>query len=166
VSDLGPEHLPELLREFEHSPWETMSIRSERLSITVSHRPAPANGAAPAPAPPPSPAPAAEAPAPAPAAVEQPPAAAEPAGEEAKGVVAVRSPVLGTFYRSPKPGAPPFVEVGSTVGADDTVAIVEVMKLMNQVAAGVAGEIVEVCASNGEMVQYDEVLFRIRPQEG
>jgi acetyl-CoA carboxylase biotin carboxyl carrier protein len=164
VNDLGPEHLPELLREFEGSRWETMTVQSERLTVTVSRHalagaPSPAGAVAPsAPAAPAGPA------AGAPSA--QAPAAAAAAAAVEDGLVEVRSPVLGTFYGAPKPGAPPFVQVGQMVDADDTVAIVEVMKLMNQIAAGVCGEVVEVCATNGEMVEYDKVLMRIRTAEG
>jgi acetyl-CoA carboxylase biotin carboxyl carrier protein len=75
----------------------------------------------------------------------------------------IRAPILGTFYRSPKPGEPPFVEPGSPVEPQTTVCIVEVMKLMNAVHAGVAGEVVEVLASDGELVEFDQPLLRVRP---
>jgi acetyl-CoA carboxylase biotin carboxyl carrier protein len=80
------------------------------------------------------------------------------------GVVTVRSPTLGTFFVAPKPGAPPFVHPGDRVTADDTLGIVEVMKLMNPVKAPTAGEVVKVCAANNELVEYDRVLFWIRPE--
>jgi len=83
--------------------------------------------------------------------------------QEAEGLVAVRSPILGIFYRAPKPGAPPFVEVDTRVGAQDTVCLIEVMKLFNTVAAGTAGRIARVCAENASMVEYDQVLFLIEP---
>jgi acetyl-CoA carboxylase biotin carboxyl carrier protein len=83
----------------------------------------------------------------------------------AHGLVEIRSPHLGTFYRAPKPGADPFVEVGSAVDEQTVVAIVEVMKLMNTVPAGVKGEIVEILGVNGELVEYDEVLFKVRVAE-
>ena len=83
--------------------------------------------------------------------------------EDLQGLVAVRSPILGIFYRAPKPGAPPFVEVGSPVGAEDPVCLIEVMKLFNTVAAGTAGRIARVCAENGSMVEYDQVLFLVEP---
>ena len=76
--------------------------------------------------------------------------------------VVVPSPMLGTFYRAEAPGAPPFVEVGATVGPDSTVCIIEVMKMMNSVAAGVSGTVIEVCAENGELVEYGEPLLRVR----
>lgn len=76
-------------------------------------------------------------------------------------LIPVLTPLLGTFYRSPKPGAPAFVEVGSHVEKDTVVGIVETMKLMNTVYAGVAGKIVEICALDGGFVEHDGVLMRI-----
>jgi acetyl-CoA carboxylase biotin carboxyl carrier protein len=76
---------------------------------------------------------------------------------------AIEAPMLGTFYRSPAPGEPPFVDVGSTVEPDTIVAIIEVMKMMNSVHAGVAGTIAEVCVANGEPVEYGTPLFRVEP---
>lgn len=73
----------------------------------------------------------------------------------------VQSPLLGTFYRSPKPGAAPFVDVGSQVEEDTVVAIVEVMKLLNTVRAGVRGTVTEVLASDGALVEYEQPLFRV-----
>lgn len=90
------------------------------------------------------------------------PASTEP-GVGGDGTVLVRSGMLGTFYRSPKPGDPPFVEVGDKIEPDSVVGIVEVMKLMNSVSAGVAGEIVAVHAQNGDLVEFDQPLFSVRP---
>ena len=72
------------------------------------------------------------------------------------------SPLLGTFYRSPKPGAPPFVQVGSQVEADTIIGIIEVMKLMNTVRAGVRGTVAEFLAIDGALVEYGEALLRVR----
>lgn len=77
-------------------------------------------------------------------------------------LVDIRAPMLGTFYRSPKPGAEPFVVPGARLEPDTVVGIIEVMKLMNSVTANLAGEIVEVVAQDGELVEYDQVLFRVR----
>ena len=85
------------------------------------------------------------------------------AAAPAAGLVAVTAPMVGTFYRSPSPSAPPFVEVGSEVDEETQVCILEVMKLMNSIAAGVAGTVAEVCRGDGEPVEYGDVLFRIRP---
>ncbi|MGH8226929.1 MAG: acetyl-CoA carboxylase biotin carboxyl carrier protein [Steroidobacteraceae bacterium] len=73
----------------------------------------------------------------------------------------VPAPLLGTFYRAPKPGAPPFVEVGSIVEAGTIVGIIEVMKLMNTVRAGVAGRVIELVARDGALVEYGETLLRV-----
>jgi acetyl-CoA carboxylase biotin carboxyl carrier protein len=75
----------------------------------------------------------------------------------------VTAPSVGLFWRSPKPGAPPFVEVGDEVGPDDTVCIVEVMKLMNHVRAGVAGTVLAVHPENGQMVEHGDPLFTVEP---
>ncbi len=74
---------------------------------------------------------------------------------------AVASPMLGTFYRAPKPGAPPFVTVGSVVEADTIVGIIEVMKLMNTVRAQVRGTVAEVLVTDGALVEYGEILLRV-----
>ena len=79
------------------------------------------------------------------------------------GLHEVRSPLLGTFYRAPKPGAAPYVEVGSAVEEDTVVAIIEVMKLMNTVRAGLRGTVSEVLVSDGVLVEYDQPLIRVRP---
>jgi len=88
---------------------------------------------------------------------------ARPASE--LGLAEVASPLLGIFYRAPKPGEPPFVEVGAKVAEDTVVGIIEVMKLMNTVRAGVRGEVVEILAENGALVEYDEILLRVRPEK-
>jgi acetyl-CoA carboxylase biotin carboxyl carrier protein len=71
--------------------------------------------------------------------------------------------MLGIFYAADAPGEAPFVEQGSSVDPDTTVCIIEVMKMMNSVPAGVTGTVVEVCQENGDMVQEGDVLFRIAP---
>ena len=82
--------------------------------------------------------------------------------EAPPGSKAVPAPLLGVFYRAPKPGEPPFVEVGSRVAPDTIVGIIEVMKLMNTVRAGVSGEVVAIPARNGELVEYGEALLFVR----
>jgi acetyl-CoA carboxylase biotin carboxyl carrier protein len=76
----------------------------------------------------------------------------------------VRAPLLGTFYRAPKPGAPPFVEVGASVEPDSIVGIIEVMKLMNTVRAGARGVVREIRARDGTLVEYGETLLTIDPR--
>jgi acetyl-CoA carboxylase biotin carboxyl carrier protein len=83
-------------------------------------------------------------------------------GEAGGELVAVRAPLPGTFYRAPRPGAPPFVEVGSRVSADTVVGIVETMKLMNSVPAGVDGTVAEICLGNAEFAAHGATLLRIR----
>jgi acetyl-CoA carboxylase biotin carboxyl carrier protein len=79
------------------------------------------------------------------------------------GAVVVCAPYLGTFYRSPKPGSPPYVEIGSTVSAESELCLIEVMKLFTAVRAGVAGKVVQVMASDGELVAADQPLFAVMP---
>jgi acetyl-CoA carboxylase biotin carboxyl carrier protein len=95
------------------------------------------------------------------------PAAAPPLSKPAPGasdpdLQDLAAPLLGTFYRAPKPGAPPFVEVGSQVEADSIVGIIEVMKLMNTVRAGVRGTVAEIPVADGMLVEYGETLMRVR----
>lgn len=75
----------------------------------------------------------------------------------------IRALLLGTFYRALEPSAPPCVKVGDIVKADDTVGLIEVMKLYTAIQAGAAGRIVEILADSGELVEYDQPLFRIEP---
>jgi len=86
----------------------------------------------------------------------------EPDGPEPDGWQAVRTPLPGTFYRAPMPGAPPFVEVGSRVEPDTVVGIVETMKLMNSVCAGVRGTVAEILLDNAQFAERDTALMRIR----
>jgi acetyl-CoA carboxylase biotin carboxyl carrier protein len=88
---------------------------------------------------------------------------AAPSGAPASrdGLAEVRTPLPGTFYRAAKPGAPPFVEVGSDVSEDTVVAIIETMKLMNSIPAGTRGKVAEICLDNAEFASQDAVLMRI-----
>jgi biotin carboxyl carrier protein len=81
--------------------------------------------------------------------------------ETVRELVAVRAPLPGTFYRAPRPAAEPFVQVGSRVGADTVVGIVETMKLMNSVTAGVAGVVAEICVGNGEFAAHGATLVLV-----
>jgi acetyl-CoA carboxylase biotin carboxyl carrier protein len=100
----------------------------------------------------------------APAGTPPPAAAAAPEAPAADPVLPgtqVEAPMVGTFYLAPSPGAKPFVEVGSTVSPGDTLCIIEAMKMMNQIEAEVAGRITSVLASNGDPVEFGQVLFTI-----
>jgi biotin carboxyl carrier protein len=93
------------------------------------------------------------------------PADAEPISEAAvAGVFTIAAPMLGTFYRAGAPGAAPFVAVGTPVEPDTIVCLIEVMKMMNPVSAGVVGEIVEVCVENAELVELGTTLFLVQPE--
>lgn len=81
----------------------------------------------------------------------------------AQGLIPIKSPMLGTFYRASKPGAPPFVEVGTVVSEETTVCIMEVMKLFSTVNAGTRGRITRICAEDGQLVEHDHVLFLVDP---
>lgn len=103
----------------------------------------------------------------APAASQVAPAGTAPAAAPADAAgEPVLAPIAGVFYRAPGPDAPPFAEVGQRVAADDVIGIIEVMKLMNTVRAGVAGTVVEVCVGNAELVEFEQVLVRIDPADG
>ena len=109
-----------------------------------------------------APASAAPAPAPVPAAATEAPTACAPAAPAPlAGATEVCAPMVGVFYVAPSPGAEPFVHVGSKVKKGETLCILEAMKLMNEVVAECDGEIAEICANDGELVEYGRVLFRI-----
>jgi acetyl-CoA carboxylase biotin carboxyl carrier protein len=112
---------------------------------------------------PPAPAPAVFEPGPAAVSAPAAPAAKEPAPEE--GLHMVKSPIVGTFYEAPSPGAPPFVKVGDSVEVGQVLCIVEAMKLLNEIESDVAGEIVKKLGSNGQPIEYGQELFAIRPKK-
>lgn len=89
--------------------------------------------------------------------------ASTPAPTEDASLATVTSPFVGTFYRSAKPGAPPFVEVGQVVRRGQTLCIVEAMKLMNELESEIDGTVVEIMARDAQPVEYGQVLFRVRP---
>jgi len=92
--------------------------------------------------------------------VSAPAKTAEPVAEAKKGTP-VTSPMVGTFYKAPSPGAAPFVEVGKTVSAGQVVCIIEAMKLMNEIESEVSGKIVEVCVEDGQPVEFGQVLMYV-----
>jgi acetyl-CoA carboxylase biotin carboxyl carrier protein len=102
-------------------------------------------------------------PAVAPSAAESAPAAESARAEEALHIV--HSPIVGTYYESPSPGSPPFIKVGDVVEAGQVLCIVEAMKLMNEIEADMAGEIVKKMAANGQPIEYGQDLFAIRPRK-
>ena len=123
------------------------AIRISRASRSLSAPAAPVHYAA-QPAPQPDPAPA-------PAATPEPEKEPEPTGH------AIRSPMVGTFYRAPSPTSPSFVEVGQQVNKGDTVCIVEAMKMMNQIEADKSGTVEAILVENGQPVEFDQPLITI-----
>ena len=120
-------------------------VRIVKAGVAVAAAVVAAPAAAPA-APPAAAAPVAAAPAAA-------PVAAEPAGK------VIKSPMVGTFYRSASPGAKPFVEVGSTVKDGEPICIIEAMKIMNEIEADVGGKILQILCENGQAVEFGQPLF-------
>lgn len=102
------------------------------------------------------------APAPAPAAHPQT-ENSEPSKTLAEGLLEIRSPIVGTFYRSPSPEADPFVNVNDHVESGQALCIIEAMKLMNEIESEFTGSIVEILVENGQPVEYDQVLFLVKP---
>lgn len=91
------------------------------------------------------------------------PAAAPAANESDAGLVAVVSPMVGTFYAAPRPDAPPFTTVGASVSADTTLCMVEAMKVFNEIKAETSGTIAKVLVQSGQAVEYGQKLFLVRP---
>lgn len=150
----------------EQSAFDELTLEVDGFKLHVARRGAGGGAAVPAAA---APAPAVSRPAPAAAASPAPvaPAAPVPAPAPAAAAPAAHAddlpaPLLGTFYRSPKPGAPPFVELGSKVEADTVVAIIEVMKLMTTVRAGRRGVVTDILVADGTLVEYGQPILRIR----
>jgi len=144
---LSNDDVREILRIVDESDLAELRIETDGFSLHVVKGERRLD-----PAPPPSPR--TEKPAP-------PPAAPEPPASD--GILTIPAPILGTFYRAEAPGKPPFVEVGSQVEPDTIVCIIEVMKMMNSVPAGVSGRVTEVVADNAQLVEYGEPLFRVEP---
>ncbi|WP_288072268.1 acetyl-CoA carboxylase biotin carboxyl carrier protein, partial [Adlercreutzia caecimuris] len=146
----------ELVRVAEESGVGEIVVEEEGVRIAVRMPGQGAPVAAPAPA-----APVAQA-APAPVA---PAPAAEPASDRPASWVPVVAPMVGTYYEAPAPGEPPFVKVGDEVAANETLCIVEAMKLMNEITAEEMGTVREVCLSDATPVEYGTVLFYVEPHE-
>jgi len=132
---------------------EGRRLRIRKMETRVQAVPMAAPPAGLAPAPDPGAAAAGAAPA--------PPTAA--AAEETEGLHTIKAPMVGTFYRAPAPDADPYTQVGARVGPETVVCILEAMKVMNEIKAECAGEIVKVFVQNGEAVEYDQPLFLVKP---
>ncbi len=140
----------EIMRLVEQSGFDELNLEIDGTKISLRR-----GAAAHAPVRESAPTPEVAPPAP-PVARRAPPASLDPNIQD------VPAPLLGTFYRSPKPGAPPFVEVGAAVSEQDIIGIIEVMKLMNTVRAGVAGTVAQIIAADGALVEFGEPLLRVR----
>ena len=157
----------ETLRLIEESDYDEVRLETDGFKLHVRKSGAPARLENPLPSAP------SASPLPARAQVETREAAAparpgpvKPDSKQAivpEGMVAIRAPMIGTFYRAPAPHLPPFVEVGANVKAEDTVCLVEVMKLFNTIKAGTAGKVVQIVAQNAATVERDQVLMIIEP---
>jgi acetyl-CoA carboxylase biotin carboxyl carrier protein len=134
--DLTPDDVREILRLVDESQFDEFELETPRLSIRFRRGEAPAG---------------------------ERPSAPATSGEATAGLIDVCAPMVGTFYRAPGPGEPPFVDVGSSVEEGTQVCILEVMKLMSAVVAGTRGVVAEISVANGTAVAYGDVLFRIRP---
>ncbi|HSS34396.1 MAG TPA: biotin/lipoyl-containing protein [Solirubrobacterales bacterium] len=177
--EMTPETIKALLDAFDGSDWKEMIVTVGDDRLHVSRDPLP-EGATLAPPPAASaPGPAAAPAGPVAAGDPPPPAVAKassgvgpptapPAGRAgadiAEGHTAIEAPSVGLFWRSPSPGAPPFVEVGQQVKTGDTVAIVEVMKLMNHVAAPVDGVVSAILVENGGPVEFGQTIVTVDPE--
>jgi len=157
------EFIERLIRAFDESSVDSLEIERGGTRVRLAKTPpvsaapvmqAPAFAAAPAL---PSPAPAA------PAAAAAPEAKPEGKAAPAENLIDVTSPMVGTFYRSPAPDAPSYVEEGTKISVGDTLCIIEAMKLMNELEAEVKGTVVEICVENAQPVEFGQVLFRVRP---
>lgn len=161
MTGLTRDDIDHILKLIDGSDFDHLKLEMGDLKLELS-KPGTASwtdAAAAAPASAPAPAPAASA---APAAPTTAPTTAPTPASAPSGGTAVPAPLLGTFYHAPKPGAAPFVKVGDTITESTVIGIIEVMKLMNQVEAGVAGTVTEIVAPNGELVEHGQVLLRVQ----
>jgi acetyl-CoA carboxylase biotin carboxyl carrier protein len=177
---LSDDDVREILRILDESDLDELEIETDgfRLHVQKGHAasPAPSPGPAAMPGPASSPGPAAGPPPSGPPSSGPPSSGSPPSGSppprdenendshSQDGLVEIPSPMLGTFYRAESPGTAPFVEAGTPIEPDTIVCIIEVMKMMNSIPAGVSGTVQEICPGNGELVEYGAPLFRVRPR--
>jgi acetyl-CoA carboxylase biotin carboxyl carrier protein len=162
MGELSRSDIDDIMRLIEHSNFDELTLEMGDVKIELRRRGSPS-------APRSRPA-ASEPPRTTPPAAPRPPAEpasprvapAHPGGPD-HGGVDVPAPQLGIFYHAPRPGEPPFVTPGDEVHHDTVIGIIEVMKLMNTVAAGITGTVTEIVAPNGESVKQGDTLIRVRP---
>jgi acetyl-CoA carboxylase biotin carboxyl carrier protein len=143
--------LVELMQEFDLSVLD-LTQGDQRIRLRRGAEPLVIAGGAPVPL---------TSPAAAPTTPSAPPAAAKPAGDDSGQTVLIKSPMVGTFYTSPSPEAPPFVKVGDRVGPETTVCIIEAMKVFNEIPAEVSGTITAVLVNRGDPVEFGQPLFKV-----
>ena len=159
--------LEALMELFEKSDWKELDLRMEGVELYLSKEPGARRGASshvenrgPGPL-------LQQGPSPVGASLARDSHSAGPAPVAASPVpsnwIAVKAPNLGTFYRSPKPGAAPYVEIGQPVSADTEVCLIEVMKLFTSVRAGVNGTVRRIAVQDAEMVEHDQILLYVEP---
>ena len=146
---LTAKDVAEIMRVLEQSTFDSLSLEMDGVKLNLQR------GSAAAPA---------KISDPVPALSSEVPATRASRPSAAHGLLEIPSPLLGIFHRAPKPGAPPFVDAGSKVDEQTVIGIIEVMKLMNPVLAGVKGEVVEILIENGGSVEYGQILMRVRPE--
>jgi len=153
------EFIERLISAFDNSGVDSLEIERGGTRVRLAKTPPQSLSPVAIAAPPPV------APATAAAVPEQDPAPASdsPAAAPASNLIEVTSPMVGTFYRSPAPDAPSYVDVGARVGPGETLCIIEAMKLMNELECEVSGTITEVCVENAQPVEFGQVLFRVDP---
>ena len=154
--------IQDLIKFVAKSGVNEVAIEEEDFKITIKTNQAPTYVTATVPTAAPAPLPAAAA-APAPAAAETPKPAA-PKAEDTSNYVTIKSPMIGTFYRSPSPDKPVFVNVGDDVSAGKVVCIIEAMKLFNEIESEVSGKIVKILVDDAQPVEYDQPLFLVEPK--
>jgi acetyl-CoA carboxylase biotin carboxyl carrier protein len=161
--DLTNDDVADILALLDSLPYDALDLRTDRFRLTLRRTPGGWTEESELLAPPTDVTPAAGDPMAAAGSADNGALDTANADSDADGLVAVVAPLPGTFYRAPRPGAPPFVEVGDPVGADTVVAIIETMKLMNSVPAGVPGRVARILVENGELAPLGAALLLIEP---
>jgi acetyl-CoA carboxylase biotin carboxyl carrier protein len=159
---LPDEDLEALIRNFESSDWREMRLQMEGVELILAKDSVPQLREIPA-ASPNSKTFRRDTAAPKESTTAPSPAPSKPQATIPQGWTQIRAPSLGTFYRSPKPGTPPFVEVGKNIDADTEICLIEVMKLFTTVRAGLKGTIREIYPADSDLVEYNQPLFLVEP---
>lgn len=162
-SEMKTSEIRDLIDFISKSGLNEVNIETKELKLHVKREPDQKIFKSSAPAPVMA-APVASAPAAQPVAPAQAPKAEKPAAESAgKKLLEIKSPMIGTFYRSPNPDSPAFVSVGDKISKGQTVCIIEAMKLFNEIESEVSGTVVKIMVENATPVEYDQVLYLVEP---